>query len=145
MRFALGVWQLNHPRRIFLDWLAAIGALAELRQQIFQHNRVQLIQFVRADFREDIFEQPPLKRDRTRRIFCLPLQPAAGVGFKCHFTVLAVALPEQTFQSLSLVINVLLDTALRHAFRNLNRLCLTDFPAVGTVTITDGDFIFSVK
>ena len=41
-----------------------MGALAELRQQIFQCYGAQLVQLDRADLRKDCFERPPVKRDR---------------------------------------------------------------------------------
>ena len=119
LHFAFGIWQVDHARwilfddlvalriaensghdgqvflhRLFLDRLAAVGPLAELRQQVFQRNRAQPIQLDRADLREDRFERTPVKRDCSGRIFRLALQPAAGVSFKRHFSVLAIALLE---------------------------------------------------
>ena len=71
-----------------------MGALAELRQQIFQRDRAQPVQLDRSDLREYRFERTAVEGQRSGRVFRLPLQPAAGVGFKCHFAVLAIALLE---------------------------------------------------
>ena len=71
-----------------------MGVLAELRQQVFQCYGAQPIQLDRADLREDRFKRTPVKRNCSGRIFRLSLQPAAGVGLKCHLTVLAIALLE---------------------------------------------------
>ena len=71
-----------------------MGALAELCQQVFQRNRAQPIQLDGTNLRKHSFERTLVKGNRTGRIFCLALQPAAGVGLKCHLTVLAVTLLE---------------------------------------------------
>jgi len=125
--------------------MAAIGALAELRQQIFQCDGPQPVQLDRSDLREYRFERTPVEGQRSGRVFCLPLQPAAGVGLKGHLAVLAVPLLEQAFQTLSFMVNVLLNAALRYVVRNLYRFRLADFTSVGAVAIADGDFVFSVR
>ena len=125
--------------------MASIGALAELRQQIFQCDGPQPVQLDRSDLREYRFERTPVEGQRSGRVFCLPLQPAAGVGLKGHLAVLAVPLLEQAFQTLRFVVDVLLDAALGDCFRHMNRLCFADFPAVRAVAIADGDFIFSFR
>lgn len=169
LRFALGVWQVDHSGGILLDDLvslrvaqhrrhngqiflhgflldgmAAVGALAQLRQQIFKSNRAQPIQLDRPDLREYRFERTAVKCQHSGRVFRLPFQPAAGAGLKGHLAVLTVPLLEQALQSLGFVVDVLLDAALRDCFRHLNRLCLAGFPAVCAVAVADGDFVFSV-
>ena len=71
-----------------------MGALAELRQQVFQCYGAQPIQLDRANLWEYRFERTPVKGNRAGCVFCLPFQPAAGVGLKCHLTVLTVTLLE---------------------------------------------------
>ena len=119
LHFAFGIWQVDHARwilfddlvalriaensghdgqvflhRLFLDRLAAVGPLAELRQQVFQCYGTQFVQLDRADLREYRFERTAVESQRSGRVFCLPIQPAAGVSFKRHFSVLAIALLE---------------------------------------------------
>ena len=170
LHFAFGIWQVDHARwilfddfvalriaensghdgqvflhRFFLDRFSAVGPLAELRQQVFQCYGTQFVQLDRADLREYRFERTAVESQRSGRVFCLPIQPAAGVGLKGHLAVLAVPLLEQAFQTLRFVVDVLLDAALWDCFRHLNRLCFADFPAVRAVAVADGDFIFSFR
>ena len=97
--------------------------LAQFCQHIFQREWPQLIQFNLPDVGVHNFQHPPVAGNGSRRVLYLPVQPAQGIFFKSHLSILGKPQLDGALHFLSSVDNILPDTTFADAVRNINRLC----------------------
>lgn len=130
-------------RRPFLYRLPATGPLAQFQHHIFQSHRTEFVQLDAPYVGIDDFQHTAIAGQRAGRVFCLPCQPAESVFLESHLTIFAVTVFHFPLKLLGGVGHILTDAALGNIRRDLNGLCFADFPAVRTIPIADGDFIFT--